>query len=84
MINNTLYCFGETGDCHRPNRGIFAKFCKAANCAVLESRVNKYRLVFVQLTEICASSVSARSEGSRVRKERHPGGDCAQRPQRSA
>lgn len=31
--------------------------------------------------EIRASSVSARSERSRVGEKRHPGGDCAQRPQ---
>ncbi len=76
--------FGKWGSSHKPNPGIFAKFCNTANCTGGNYNVNKYRMVFIQPIEIYVSSVSARSERCRVGEKWHPRGDCTQRPQCSA
>lgn len=74
---------GKWGSSDRPNPWILAKFCNTANSTGGNYKVNKYRMVFIRLTEIYGSSVFARSERSRVGEKRHPCGDCTQRPQRS-
>ena len=78
---------GGVESSHRPKtRGSFlAKFRNAADCTGRNDKVNKYRMLFVQLIEMHVSRLfSARSEGSGVGEKRHPGGDRAQGPQRGA